>query len=525
MQVESEFEEFHDPVVQRYLDLLGVRLDHQFVPNLFEILSVTFDSVSSSEEGYPWLDAEWLVEVSGELGHCKAKLDEWGFHSAASTGSSGNVVRGQLSKFPRIGFLCLSSLRHAGLLSALKILYVIARRYTPDAKDPLTGALASDLRKAFGGTDVRSWILKCESNWHEPVFISSMIASLKTKPEFSAKPPIGTRLVEFLESMQVVLDVPNSVRQPRVDKVPSTTKKSKRKSPGYRQKKRNPPKQYVPPQDPAAGKAVLVGFFKPNEEGYPEPKFYVQEEVSDTPPPTDTANAIEVALRAEAKSRYWLRTFGTATVASRFWMTELERKRFLNICAQYLKAESAIQNAVSLSHLIAYLTPFTPEQFLYESKVYRDHFTAEGRLRLEIVRPDSSFNPVEEDLDRYRALLTDIELALPVDVQDAIAKLRNQNTDESTSFLSVLSLSRRELVPAMRKFRLELSDGGRYEINVNKIGKALKLSLDDKTENSGLTYMLAGRSTDMYPTLIFYWGGSAIQLKKAYTDSILEMIG
>ena len=66
-----------------------------------------------------------------------------------------------------------------------------------------------------------------------------------------------------------------------------------------------------------------------------------------------------------------------------------------------------------------------------------------------------------------------------------------------------------------------LCDSNRFGITQSKIENALFNALSDVKDNSSLAYLLAGKSSQMHTTLLFYWGIPEEKILDIY-ESVVE---
>jgi hypothetical protein len=200
-------------------------------------------------------------------------------------------------------------------------------------------------------------------------------------------------------------------------------------------------------------------------------------------------------------------------------LTFLERKRFLSEHLTNITGSKRVEHAWSLANLVSYQTPISAFDFLFNEALYSEQFDNEGRYILGIVRVDTGYKPVGTTAEKFRGYLKQVRLRLKGSVGDLIAGLRLK--PKCKTFADALGVTRVEIKKVSKKMTKELCDSNRFGITQSKIENALFNALSDAKDNSSLAFLLAGKSSQMHTTLLFYWGIPEEKLLDIY-ESVVE---
>jgi len=498
-----------------YTKLLGFDADPpQFVANVF----IRLDESLQFSEVFGWLNPIWRAEQLKAISQCCSYLAEQGLGEIAPHGNSQSPVHNYVPRNRIATLICQKSSVHNETLHVLRVLLLHTILDPHKFTSPEINDAARVIRQVIWKEASEATVFDRLAKYDQEDFLKISLGQL----HHDGDTPQLTELALALDTLF------RAVRGVNVA--------SSKAAPG-------PVAKRKPSLGPAGPRPMRPGRVRPIDVGNtpfpggPGPTVSIR--IDKGPPGDDvpdltliyTEPGSPVGEGAESSSgglaqratlsRNWLRHFGNTSPASKGVLDDIERERFIAIAADYLSSGEPAKVSCGLAYMISFLTPFPASLFLFEPLLFQEVFDSKGHFFINTVQTDVDLALFEQDPGQFRDLLTRIHLALPVVVAEKIVELKALH---ATTFAEALGVSRKEFVLASRIFIRGLTDKGRYRLGTQRICRQFQLALADITGNTAATFTLSASPTDMYPILLYYWGGSEEQLQDFYLEAAENML-
>ncbi|RLA44905.1 MAG: hypothetical protein DRR06_08540 [Gammaproteobacteria bacterium] len=515
-------------IFSRYLACLQMEVGLPFVPNVIKSLQ----EILVVAEMFPWVDSEWRKSRVLEVEACAAILSKQETNNAQIhlDPRTNNPVR-NTDKYHRAAFFCQSAGDIHLQAVAFKLL-LLSVLVNPDKAGMLRvpKKLTVELRTSFNLRRKLDTLLRDFPSPHSDEYLDDLIVSLSENKSEVGVESFRCTLSTFMKWEQFS-DSGTSKTSPGVKNGQSirssvsSGKKTGSKKPG---KPKGKPIHFKPasrtPVSRYRGAGSLVEEVEIQEGGMPLYRVYFDEGSEGFDSGVDDIDDLhedsDLTLLGQAiRSSHWMRHQRSISQASLRMLTKVERKRFLTEHIVNLSGDKANERAWSIASLVSYQTPLSAHDFLFGEFSFSELFDPAGRYVLDIVRVDTGYRPKGTTQDKFRGFLTQTYLSLRGGIGELIADLLSKS--HCKTFSEALDVDRDGIKKAHKKMTLKLRDGNRYLITQSKVENALFNGLSDLKDNSSLAFLLAGKSSQMHTTLLFYWGIPEQKLIDAY-ESVVE---
>jgi hypothetical protein len=514
-------------IFSRYLECLQMEVGLAFVPNVIESLS----KILITAEAFPWVDSRWRESKALEVKACAAILSrqETGTEPILIDSKSENPVS-NTDKYHRAAFFCQTAGDLNLQTAAFKLLLLSALIDPQKPTFRVPKNLTVELRTSFCLRRKLDTLLSDFPSPDSDEYLSELTVSLSKARSDEGVESFRRILSKFIHGEQFS-NLRASKAAPRQGSGRAVTRSSPSSKKSRRKKPRKPRGQFVyfkpapkttVSQYPAAGS--LVEEVEIEEGGLPTYRLHYDEDDADIDlgeEELDTQDEISdlMLLGQSIRSSHWMRHQRSISQVSLRILTKVERKRFLTEHLGNLSADKASERAWSLANLVSYQTSISAHDFLFDEHSFSEIFDSDGRYIQPIVRVDTGYRPEGTTEDKFRGYLDQTHMSLRGGIGEIIADLILDS--DCKTFAEALGVSREEISKAGKKMTSKLRDGNRYLITQSKVENALFNGLSDLKNNSSLAFLLAGKSSQMYTTLLFYWGVPERKLLDSY-ESVME---
>lgn len=512
-------------IFSRYLACLQMKVGLPFVPNVIESLQ----EILVVAETFPWIDSAWRKSKVQEVEACASILSQQEANNAPIPldSKTNNPVR-NTDKYHRAAFFCQS----AGDLHFQSVAFKLLLLSALVNSDPagllrVPKKLTTELRTSFNLRRKLDTLLRDFPSPDSDEYLDDLIVSLSENKSEKGVESFRCTLSTFM-SWEQFSDSGTSKTSPGVKGIRRSFSSGKKTGSKKAGKPKGKPIYFKPvsktPVSRYHGAGSLVEEVEVQDGGMPLYRFYFDEGGAEIDAGIedidDRLEASDLTLLGQAiRSSHWMRHQRSISQASLRMLTKVERKRFLTEHLGNLTGDRAHEQAWALANLVAYQTPLSADDFLFGESSFSELFDSDGRYVLDIVRVDTGYRPKSATQEKFRGFLTQTFLPLRGGIGDVIADLLLK--PDCKTFSEALDVGRKKIRKTQKKMTLKLRDGNRYLITQSKVENALFNGLSDLKDNSSLAFLIAGKSSQMHTTLLFYWGVPEQKLIDAY-ESVVE---
>lgn len=519
IQDESESTSDYDPLI-RCLSYFGIDdPDLVFVPNLVNRI---YESLREAQN-YHWLDADWLSNQLADYSALRQLLIDAGRGEAPSRGNSNSPAHGYTATHPEATIMCDEFVKCSTALHVVRVLLLFSQTARGGQLVHSDQVLLNALRQALWGKTPSTVMALLAAPANEN-FVEEFVHATEKSSLSGSDGAVAQVLVSLVrayqgnvqsEELRESEEITRGSRRPRGQKsarpIDSTAFGARSISTRGRTKRLGPKELDLRAQ-------IYVGV---ETDGVPEPGVEIQAGrlVTDKKLSLSDVRAdLDYQVRL---SRHWLRHFGGGSPAHRNVLSQIERSRLIIESDKFLHSADNSLRACAMAQLVGYLTSMPPVEFLFNPFIFSDVFDRESAFFVNTVQISKSDGELTTDDETVRAILRRVRMQLPAFLALMIAPLKWTDTE---TFGEALEVTVSDYTKARKHYFRHLRDRGRYNYKEQGLLRQLQFKLDDSTGNSAIAYLLSGRSSDMHPVLLHYWGGSREQLESAYDVALQELL-